>query len=191
MSPRVGCLVCVVLLTGCRGEPREWTNCDPTVPGELSAARRDSLQPADESLTPDTQWAAIARSTPGGFAGIYFLPGRGYVIRLTRPTERTQALRALLPRLTRSLGGVLLDSADVSVEPAHWDFAQLDEWRRYLDNRIGGPGLQSLSTDPIGNEIRYGVTSTAARSALERRLRELRVPCGLVRVEVEPIARTM
>jgi hypothetical protein len=85
----------------------------------------------------------------------------------------------------------LVDSSDVTVEPARWDSAQLYEWRRYLDDRVGVPGLQSLSTDPIANDIRYCVTSASARAALERRLRELRVPCGLVRVEMEGVARAL
>jgi hypothetical protein len=112
-------------------------------------------------------------------------------MRLTRPSERAAALHVLLPRLTTTLGGLLVDSADVSVVPARWDFAQLDEWRRYLDHRVGTRGLVSLSTDPVANRIDYGVTTWAARFALGRRLRALRVPCGLVKIRAVGVPRAM
>jgi hypothetical protein len=175
--------------------------CDPSAPLALTAQRRDSLRPADEGMRPDAQWARLARSTPGGFAGAYFesvpLNQQGQptrrqrlVIRLARPTERSAALRALLPLLPATLGGVAVDSADVLIVPATWDFAELDDWRRYLDVRTGSPGMSSIGTDEAANQIRYGMVDAAARATLERRLRELRVPCGLVAIDVIGIVRT-
>jgi hypothetical protein len=151
-------------------------------------------------MYPDAQWARLARTAPGGFAGVYFetMPRdrRGQptrrqrvVIRLARPNERTAALRALLPKLPATFGGLSVDSTDVLIVPANWDFAQLDEWRRYLDDRVGSPGLTSVATDEETNQIRYGVVDAAARTRLERRLRELRVPCGLVAIEIVGVAR--
>jgi hypothetical protein len=111
------------------------------------------------------------------------------VIRLARPNERNAALRALLPSLPATFGGLAVDTADVLIVPAKWDFAQLDEWRRYLDDHIGSPGVTSIGTDEAANQIRYGVVDAAARTTLERRLREVRVPCGLVAVEIVGVAR--
>jgi hypothetical protein len=192
------------LATGCGADVTlaAGAACDPSTPLMLSAERRDSLQPVDEAMRPDAQWARLARTTPGGFAGAYLesvplnqegQPTRGQrvVIRLTRPDERSAALRALLPLLPATLGGMAVDSANVLILPATWDFAQLDEWRRYLDVRIGFPGITSIDTDEAANQIRYGVADAAARATLERRLREFRVPCGLVAIEVIGIARTL
>jgi hypothetical protein len=151
-------------------------------------------------MRPDAQWARLARTTPGGFAGVYFEPvvrdqrgqptrGQRVVIRLARPNERSAALRALLPSLPATFGGLAVDSADVLIVPAKWDFEQLGEWRRYLNDRVGSPGVTSVGTDAGTNQIRYGVVDAAARTALERRLRELRVPCGLVAIEIVGVAR--
>jgi len=190
-----------MLSVGCRNGYTFGTQaCDPAAPRELTAERRDSLRPVDEAMRPDAQWARLARAAPGGFAGAYFeavprdqhgQPTRQprVVIRLAQPSERGAALRALLPSLPATFGGLAVDSADVLVVSANWDFAQLDDWRRYLDNRVGSAGITSIDTDEATNQIRYGVVDAAARTALERRLRELRVPCGLVAINIVGIAR--
>ena len=174
--------------------------CDSSAPLALTAERRDSLRPVDEGMRPDAQWARLARTAPGGFAGVYFEPvvrdqqgqstrRQRVVIRLARPNERNAALRALLPSLPATFGGLAVDSADVLIVPAKWDFEQLGEWRRYLDDRVGSPGVTSVGTDEVTNQIRYRVVDAAARTTLQRRLRELRVPCGLVAIEIVGVAR--
>ena len=198
----VSCMLAAPIAACSAGSVSGVMGCDQTAPLTLTESRRDSLRPVDEGLRPDVQWARLARQAPGGFAGANSSiglnepqaepgPRRGFIIRLTRPSERTAALGALLPRLTTSVGGILIDTADVSVLPARWTFSELDDWRRYLDNRVAMPGLQSLSTDAVTNTIRYGVTTTTARTTLERRLNESRVPCGLVTVVVEDAARLL
>jgi hypothetical protein len=166
---------------------------------DLTLAERDSLRPSPDGGA-NADWAHLARTAPGGFAGVYYEPvprdERGVpkrpprvVIRLARPNERSAALRALLPNLPRTFHGLAIDSADVLVVPAKWDFGQLDDWRRYLDPRVGAYGVTGESTDEVTNQIRYGVADAASQKALTRRLRELRVPCGLVAVDVVGVPR--
>jgi len=52
---------------------------------------------------------------------------------------------------------------------------QLGEWRRYLDYRVGSPGITSVDTDEVTNQIRYGVVNAAARRTLERTTKTCRV----------------
>lgn len=168
--------------------------CAPSAPAGLSPERRDSLQPFDAHAHPNADWARLARTTPGGFAGVYFeaLPAnsappdrhRPVVIRLTRPEERDAALRALLPQLPPTFGGLAIDSSDVRIVRAKFDFAQLDEWQRYLTGREGTKEIAGVGIDPSRNQIGYDVVGKPARSAMARRLRELGVPCGLVDINV-------
>ena len=178
------------------------SSCDASAPLELSPARRDSLTPPDDGNQPDAMWARLARRVPGGFAGVYLeaVPWNGngepvrpqrIVMRLVRPAEGRQAFGRILPLLGPSIGGVRLDSASVRVEPARWDFAQLDEWRRYLDPRVMVPGRTSADTDEGKNRIFYGVPTAGERDTLLARLRALRVPCGLVAVEIMGIPRPL
>lgn len=142
------------------------------------------------------EWTRLARTAPGGFAGIYIeavprdaqgRPERAarVVVRLVRTNERSIALHVLLPQLSPTFGGMAIDSANVLVESAKWDSGQLDDWRRYLDKRVGAYGVLSAGTDEAANRIRDGVPDAASKKTLMRRLVELRVPCGLVERKIE------
>src|SRR5262245_32029586 len=134
-------LACLALsgVLGCRtGHLSPERACDPSAPLALDAARMAELPPTDYSNEPDGRWAAIARYYPGGFAGIYLedvpLDSNGnpirpqrVVLRLARPDERDAAFAQLLPALGPKYGGFRVDLANIIVEPARWDFGQLDE----------------------------------------------------------------
>jgi hypothetical protein len=168
--------------------------CDPNASPNLDAARRDSIGPGDPHDVPDTHWAEVARRFPGGFAGVYLedLPRdangntrrpQRFVVRFVRPKEGRAQLSRLLPAISRDVGGILIDSASVVIEPAQWDFAQLDEWRRYLSPRLGVRGISMTDADEAANRVVYGVVSDAARDTVRARLRALRAPCGLVELK--------
>ena len=95
---------------------RHAERCDPKTPLALAAERRDSLRakpgrPANDS---DEQWARLALSAPGGFAGAYLDSSRAptagnstprrLIVRLARPEERDSALQVLVPKI-RELRG--------------------------------------------------------------------------------------
>ena len=196
---------------GCRaGHLSPERACDPTAPLALDSNRKAQLPPMDYSLEPDARWAMLARQYPGGFAGIYLeavqldangAPARPQrlILRLARFEERPSALLQLLPVLGPKVGGVRVDLANIIVEPARWDFGQLDEWRRFLDPRVfflpdtlgrsADPRRSSADTlvrwgdtDEGENRITYGV-SPAGKDLVLARLKALHVPCGLVATE--------
>jgi hypothetical protein len=210
-SSAIPCLALAAAL-GCHsGHLSPERACDPSAPLALDAARRAELPPTDYSLEPDGRWAAIARYYPGGFAGIYLedvpfdatgnpVRPQRVVLRLARPDQREAAFAQLLPALGPKYGGLRIDPANIVVEPARWDFGQLDEWRRYLDARVfflpdtfktvADPSrsaadtlVQSVDTEEDRNRIVYGVASPAANDLVIARLKALHVPCGLVATE--------
>jgi hypothetical protein len=152
----------LVIVASCAGSDR--TACDPSAPDVIAEARRDSMR-APETQSMDAAWVELARTLPGGFAGMYYQPierdARGkpanmrrVVIRLSRPDERDAALPLLLPRMAPMLYGLVIDTSAVHVVAARWDFAQLDEWRRYLDMRLALGGVTSSDTDEGANQVR-------------------------------------
>lgn len=173
--------------------PRSSPACDANASLSLSAEQRRGLKkPPTGSESSDDRWAALAADAPGGFAGAYReavtsgSPKR-LVVRLTRPSERDTALRIILPRVGEVGGGVNSDAANVVVTPAKFDFAQLLEWRRYLEPHANAVAkVVATRIDPANNRIAYTVATATDRDALVTHLGELRLPCGLVDVGVEP-----
>ena len=173
--------------------------CDAKAPLALGADRVAALAktPAGAVQTEDDRWAALASSTPGGFAGSYLEEsstpaspkGRGarrLVVRLARPSEQDAGLRALVPKL-REISGPGVDRGGVVVEPARWDFAQLVEWRRFLEPHAHAVAkILSTNIDEVHNRIAYAVPSRGDRSTLLEHLGTLHIPCHLVDVTVRP-----
>ena len=160
-------------------------NCDPTAPGpSLAQVRLDSVPPRPtEPRTVDDHWAAIAREVPGGWGGL-FLDDGVPTIYLVEPDLRTEAIDALI-----AFGiGQEFDMANARVWTGRWDFAQLYDWRWYIDARVGGPaGLVSRDIDEFRNRVVYGVLE-AEMEAFNTLLESLAVACELVIVEIsEPV----
>ncbi len=161
--------------------------CDPEAPAvPLSAARSDSLRPlgADAYQTIDERSADIARRAPGGYAGIFVEQGRTVVL-LADTSNRFATLAAVLPMVADAYGGRAVQAESVQVRKARWNFAQLYDWGRYLDEHVwstGGVTMRDL--DEFANRVTYGVADDAARRRVESRLAGLGVPCGLVVVQV-------
>lgn len=177
-------VVCVLLACdGGKSGPR-WApvghRCASDAPAtSLSAAARDSLPALDTVHNQDDRWAQRARTVPGGWGG-FFMDHGVPTIYLTDPKQRTSALAALnRPGLDgHGLG------PDVRVRRGRWDFAQLDDWYRYLTLRLGFVQVVGTDIDETKNRIAYWVTGPSAISRLEARLAALHVPCFLVAVEV-------
>ena len=164
-------------------------SCDAKAPMTVGAKRLATApkRASDAPTTADDRLAALAASAPGGFAGAYreasAKPGK-LVVRLTRLKERGAALKAILPKL-RELDGADVDRGGVLVVPARWDFAQLMDWRHFLEQHANAVAkVVSTEIDRQHNRISYRVASRADRDALLKHLGTLNIPCGLVAVEV-------
>jgi hypothetical protein len=176
----------VLLGCGCGGVPPHgphWASvghrCASDAPAtSLPAAARDSLSPADTLHNPDDRWAQRARAVPGGWGG-FFIDNGVPTIYLVDTTQRAHALAALN---RPGLDGMVL-GADVQVRRGRWDYAQLDDWYRYLNQRLALSELVSSDIEEGANRIMYTVTGDGAIARLEARLAALHVPCFLVAVE--------
>jgi hypothetical protein len=146
----------------------------------LSEASRDSI-PAVSWLR-EEGWAEVARRTPGGWGG-YFLDDGRPTMYLKDPSQRDAALASLASQ------GISLGNAVVL--QGRWDFAQLNDWYRYLFQHMSL--VESLSMTDIqeaANRLEYGVTSETARRQMEEILAALEVPCFLVAIGIRGPARS-
>ena len=130
-------------------------------------------------MQPDDQWADLAESVPGGFAGFIRDDGK-LVLFLTDPSQATAAKAALA-------GKTGYDVREAQVRQARWDFAQLVNWFNYLSQQStlwSNSGLASADKNEAINRIVYGTVDSASRLLLIQRLEGLDLPCDLIRVEV-------
>ncbi len=132
--------------------------------------------------TVDDLWTDIARTTPGGFAGLTSYPDGHRILMLTSPRDSAAAKAALVP---------LFPGVDVKgavVQQARWTFAQLAEWYYYLIS-IPSPRNAHITLTGIGrvdNRIDYGVADEAGREVLVEQLKTLNLPCDLMLIDIVP-----
>lgn len=127
-------------------------------------------------MLPDDQWADLASSVPGGFAGVWYDGQHVPILMLTHSELAEAAKVALKGRL-----GFPVEQA--TVRSARWDFLQLVNWFNYLMPRLAS-GPLSGDKDEALNRIRFSVTSTEVRDHIVRTLRALNLPCDLVVVDL-------
>lgn len=176
----------LLALGGCRRPGTFSADCGPN-PGtpELAAARRDSLPPAD-STSNNTRGAELARRFPGGYAGFWYVnPHRTIVYFADTTLGRTVADTILKIEQV----GHPLDTMVVEMKQIRWNYAQLDDWYRYLQMRVwedyhtrNGFGLNTGYINTHRNVLAYHVNDSASVKKLERYLESLELPCGLVDV---------
>lgn len=140
------------------------------------------VSPMMARMNGDTQWANLARTIPGGFAGYLYDETHTPILWLTHPDRAAEAKEAL----TRNTPG--FPFAMATVREARWDFAQLVDWYNYLFPRI--PVAITLGDkDESINRIHFAVRSIAARDSLVSALSALSVPCDLVVVDLNGLVR--
>ncbi len=132
-----------------------------------------------EVETFDDRVARRTRSVPGGYGGYYLEDGSSVVILLQSPWMKETAVRALREK------GIIPSAPDVVIH-ARWSFAQLYDWRAYLDLRTEH-AWDLADIDEVGNRITYGFVTEDARTAFEARLRDIGIPCYLVVTEVSDV----
>jgi hypothetical protein len=164
--------------------------CDPLAGpnlGQAQQARVDSIQARVDSLPPgrirtrDEKWADIARQVPGGWGG-FFLDDGTPTIYLVDPTRRNEAIVALY---ALGVGQPTYDIRQSRVKQGRWDFAQLYDWKRFIQLHISGiRGLVMIGINEGRNRLEYGVLDPAAGRDLAAQFESLALPCGLVNITV-------
>jgi hypothetical protein len=131
-------------------------------------------------MQPDDQWADLAQTVPGGFAGVLYVDSKP-VLMLTDPTQAAAAKQAL----ASSIPG--FDVAGAEVRQARWNFAQLVDWYNYLTARTDvwrTEGMTSGDKDEAINRIHYGVLDETARDRLIKVLAGIDLPCDLIAIGI-------
>ncbi len=177
----VGTLLTIVVGAAC-SDTTGPALCDPDGPGpSIAGARADSLPPVPTTHgTIDDQWAAIARDVPGGWGGLFF--DAWPTIYLVDPSQRTAALDALY---ALGVGAPYADIRSAYVRQGRWDFGQLYDWYRYINEVAVGwyYGVASRDIDEVRNRLVYGVLEDSLDSFTET-IESLQLPCELVVIKV-------
>ena len=188
----VAITVCAILLAACDGTSSPAPVTDPRQPPPVHLAEcvgpatgiPDSLarlvSPSMARTDGDVYWADLARTIPGGFAGMFYDSAHTPILMLTQPARAAEAKQALLRR------GLPYPIAAATVREARWDFAQLVDLYNYLRSRITVRNVTSDKDESI-NRIRSSVTSVAARDSLVSALSALPLPCDLVVVDLNGV----
>ena len=148
-----------------------------------------TLHPREANLNGD--WANLAESVPGGFAGAASDGRGGLVIYLTDVSQATAAKAALMGAFPERF-----DVPGAEVRPARWNYAQLDDWRRFLHMRVLGDarrGVNGFGVNVTLNRLEFSVEDARARDRLAKALltTELLVPlpCDLINITVIGVMR--
>ena len=150
-------------LADCRGSAR-------SLPDSL--ARR--LPPRTGRMRPDDQWADLAATAPGGFAGVFYDSAHTPILQLTHPELGDTAKKVLAETLAFPVKRAV-------IRRARWDFGQLVDWFNYLYPRLPGPSIGDK--DEALNRIRLAASSPEARERLIQALKAMDLPCDLVVVD--------
>ena len=145
--------------------------------------------PRNADLNVLSAW--LARRLPGGWGGgVFFRRADGDpAMYLKRPAERDSLLAALsrIPEGQQYVG--LVRNAEIIT--ARWDFAELYDWSLWLGQHLSWTELAIIAWDinEAGNRLEISINEKRPQAValLEARLRELNVPCFLVRYRLEPI----
>jgi hypothetical protein len=146
----------------------------------LDPAIAASLPPRTWAMTPDDKWADLARTVPGGFAGVLYVDSKP-VLMLTDPSQAGAAKEALAAEIP------WFDIRGAEVRQARWDFAQLADWYNYLTIRgpvWQTPGITSGDKNEAINRIQYGVLDSASRTRLVSTLAGINLPCDLIAIQI-------
>ena len=177
--------IVMIAVVGCRAPHASVVPTPPTPPIRLAQCDGPASSLPDSlarelprrtgRMIPDERWAELARTTPGGFAGVFYDSAHTPILMLTRPAEAPAAIEALA-------GKTGFPTHTATVRQARWDFAQLVDWSNYLLPRLGVP--VTADKDEALNRIRFSVTSVELRDRVIRALAQQPLPCDLVVVDL-------
>jgi len=171
----------------CRVGPR--ADPQPTAPPPLATAGFPVESPRPYTI--DDRFAALARTVPGGFGGLW-LEGSILHVNLVDLSKREQARSALQAELQGEFGPGAPGGQRASVDldrivfhQGRYDYVQLTGWYARLPAALGYEGVFSTDIDERRNRIRIGVRDDATAERVRRRVRELGIPSGAVLVQRE------
>ena len=190
--------------------PEQWTLDDWLAQGKWADVGRACAGDAPVALAPEAASlpfateplprnadlnvlsAWLARRLPGGWGGgvFYRRADADPAMYLKRPAERDSLFAALsrVPEGQQYVGLV----RNAAIMTARWDFAELYDWSAYLRQHLSWTELAIIAWDinEAGNRLEISINEKRSEVVplLEARLRELNVPCFLVRYRLEPIA---
>lgn len=165
-------------------ETLRWADLGRSCPADAPATL---ISPAARALLPepnieghyDATMAALALLVPGGWGGFFYEDGvpTMYMVDSSRTDEAAELLRT---------EGVPIPPSVISRQ-GRWDFAQMYDWYRHLnDSTQVVEGVSSSDIQEARNRIEYGVVDEDVRGQLEAVLGELEIPCYLVAIEIQP-----
>jgi hypothetical protein len=152
----------------------------------LPDAARDSLPSGGgEHRTFDEIWADFAREVPGGWGGMFYEQER-LTMYLLEPSKRQDAIAALMQLLQGSgWEEVLPDLPSARVKQGRWDFAQLFDWYRYINQHVWRvEGVTVSDIQEQRNRLEYGAKDEDTKQRVTEVLTTLDLPCFLVAVEI-------
>lgn len=130
--------------------------------------------------------ARLAERLPGGFGGLSFENGSA-VVYLQDTTHAAAARAAVAPllrdrvRSRRAQGPAV---PNIVVRKGEFAFQQLRGWRDQLtDPLMNVEGVEMVGLDERTNRIVVGISSDAARAAVEQKAAELGAPAAALRFE--------
>lgn len=164
----------------------------PVVLAPEAASLSFATEPLPRTADLNVVSAWLARRLPGGWGGgvFYRRPDTDPTMYLKRPAERDSVLAALsrVPEARQDVGLV----RNAAIIAARWDFAELYDWSLYLGQHVSWTEFAIVAWDinEAGNRLEISINEKRPEAVplLEARLRELDVPCFLVRYRLEPIA---
>lgn len=131
----------------------------------------------------DDRSARIARQFPG-YGGYTW--GGGYFTLQFTDTAGGRAVADTIWRLEKIETDDTLSS---ELRPVRWDFAQLYDWYYYLAQKLRKPNSYQWYINQHRNRLFFHVSDTVTKREVEAQLRQLNVPCDLVKVVLPGEAR--
>ena len=196
MNPRIVRLavvtpLCLLVVNACRSAtdlpPVPAFDASPRFTCVSSDAAVDApapfkgIQPSGLRV-PDDNWAELARTLPGGFAGIYLENGK-LVVNFVDP----EAGKAALTEISQSSTVGPTDKTlwgRPDLRSVRWSFAQLYDWSYYVLSLHQFAGVTATAIDEKRNAVLYGFIDETARSVFIDAMNAAKVPCTLVLTEL-------
>lgn len=156
----------------------------PGPEGEAGNSNVDQQTPP-QFWTRDDEFARAARAEVPGFAGYYLDVEGTPVILLKDHKQRDAAERYLAAEIEDALRGEGGYRAPIFRKVTH-DFADLKGWFDKLTSLLPRGDVYLLDVDEVRNRVFVGVRDKAAIRAVRREAARLRVPPGVLKVEIRP-----